>query len=76
MSHCPMASYHILINHSVLQNQHLKDVTQTQQRLESPTVTLIWHVGKYKVHKLHLSSIFFSSHPTKEMCEKVFRCSV
>ena len=35
-------------------NQRSKDVTQTQQqRPESPAVTLTWHAGKYKVHKLH-----------------------
>ena len=30
-----------------------KDVTQTQQKPESPTVTLTWHACKYKVHKLY-----------------------
>ena len=35
-------------------NQRLKDVTQTQQqRPESPTATLTWNAGKYKVHKPH-----------------------
>ena len=30
------------------------DVTQIQQeRPQSPTVTLTWRAGKYKVHKLH-----------------------
>ena len=29
-------------------NQHLR-----RQRTESPMVTLTWHAGKYKVHKLH-----------------------
>ena len=32
-----------------------KDVTQTQQRPESPTVTLTWHASQAKVHKLHQS---------------------
>ena len=37
-------------------NKHSKDITQTQQqRPESPTVNLTWHVSKYKAHKLHLS---------------------
>ena len=71
----PLASYHILINHSVLQIQHLKDVTQTQQRPESPTVTLTWHASKHKLHKSTWGTSFSLSHPTKEMCEKVF-CSV
>ena len=32
----------------------MKDIAQTQQRrLELPAVTLTWHAGKYKVHKLH-----------------------
>ena len=36
--------------------QHSKYVIQTQQqRPEWPTVTLTWHAGKYKVHKLHQS---------------------
>ena len=35
-------------------NQRSKYVTQVQhQRPESPTITLIWHACKYKVHKLH-----------------------
>ena len=34
-------------------NQRSKYATQVQQRPESPTVTLTWHVCKYKVHKLH-----------------------
>ena len=29
------------------------NVTQVQQRLESPTVTLTWHANKYKVQQLH-----------------------
>ena len=29
-----------------------KDVTETQQRPESPTVTLTWHESQAKVHKL------------------------
>ena len=30
-----------------------KDFTYTQQqRLESPMITLTWHVSKYKIHKL------------------------
>ena len=33
-----------------------KDVTQTQQRPESPTVTLTWHASQAKVHKLHQST--------------------
>ena len=32
---------------------HSKDVTQTQQRPELPTVTCTWHASKYKVHELH-----------------------
>ena len=32
-----------------------KDVTQTQERPESPTVTLTWHASQAKVHKLLLS---------------------
>ena len=28
-------------------------MTQTQQRPESPTVTLTWHTSKYEVRKLH-----------------------
>ena len=38
-----------------------KDVTQTQQRLESPTVTLIWHASKYKRHIIFviLMTFFF-----------------
>ena len=40
-------------------NQRSKYVTQVQQqRPESPTVTLIWHACKYKVHKLHQRYIF------------------
>ena len=43
-------------------NQHTKELIsalrktsheQQQQRLQSPTVTLTWHVSKYKLHKLH-----------------------
>ena len=35
-------------------NQRSKVVTQRQERRpELPTVTLIWHASKYKVHKLH-----------------------
>ena len=43
-------------------NQRSKYVTQVQQRPESPTVTITWHVCKYKVHKLHqrYSLMFFS----------------
>ena len=32
---------------------HSKDITQTQQRPESPTVTCTWHASKCKVHELH-----------------------
>ena len=34
-------------------NQRSKDVTKTQQRPESPTVTLTWHASKCKMHKFH-----------------------
>ena len=41
-------------------NKRSKHVTQTQQqRPESPTVTLTWHVCKYKGHKLHLRDILW-----------------
>ena len=41
-------------NHVLTKNKRSKDVTQTQQqRPQSPTVTLTWHAGKHKVHKLH-----------------------
>ena len=36
-----------------------------QQRPESPTLTLTWHVCKYKVHKLHQRYI---------LAQTVFRC--
>ena len=40
-------------------NQHSKYATQVQQqRPESPSVTLIWHAYKYKVHKVHQRYIF------------------
>ena len=35
-------------------NQHSKAVTQAQQRLELPIVTLTWHVSKYNVHNVAL----------------------
>ena len=34
-------------------NQGWTNVTRTQQRPESPTVTLTWHASKYKAYKLH-----------------------
>ena len=45
-------------------NQHLKYVTPVQhQRPELPTVTLSWHVCKYKVHKLHQRYILSCIYP-------------
>ena len=32
-----------------------RTTSHKQQRLQSHTVTLIWHASKYKVHKLHQS---------------------
>ena len=33
--------------------------THTQQKPESPVVTLTWHASKYKVHKLHQRYILY-----------------
>ena len=38
-------------------NQHSKDVTTQQQKLELPTATLTWHASKHKVHTLLLFCI-------------------
>jgi len=49
---------------ALMQNQHTRELvsaqnTQVQQRPKSPTVTLTWHVCKYKVHKLHQRYTFY-----------------
>ena len=63
-------------------NYRTKDVRQThQQRPGSPTVTLIWHVSKYKVHTLHQRYILkfptgtkFEDEPLVEFMYLVFTC--
>ena len=44
------------------------------QRPESPTVTLTWHVCKYRVHKLHQRFVLKSDVPLVEFMRLVFTC--
>ena len=47
-------------------NQHSKYVTQTQQRPESPTVTVTWHECKYRVHNSTRSTPSPPPHTTQK----------
>ena len=49
--HCALVLINIKTIHRGV-NWPSKYVAQVQQRLELPTVNLIWHACKYKVHKL------------------------
>ena len=44
----------LLVKQQTREYPRSKNVTQTQYRPNSPTITLCtWHASKYKVHELH-----------------------